>query len=174
MKNLIIQIIGGLAYILLSASYYKKNKLQILFMQIVASLAFALHYYLLSGITGAICNIISMIMMIIIYLCEKSGIEKKAVLIAILIPVLILIAAFSWENIYSIFPIFSSIIMLIAFLLKDENNIRLTGIISNFSWTIYGIFHMSYSTIIFEAITLVATCVSLCTVKFKKENIEKQ
>ena len=115
----------------------------------------------LAGITGAICNIISMVMMIIIYLYEKSGRQRKKILIAILIPVLILIAFFSWENIYSIFPIFSSVIMLVAFLLKSENSIRLIGIISNFSWTIYGLMHSSYITIIFEVITLIATCISL-------------
>ena len=167
MNMILIQLIGGIAYFLLSVSYYQKKKLEILLLQICASLAFALHYYLLSGLTGAMCNIISMIMMIIIYLYEKTGRNKKGILIILMIPVFILIAYFAWENIYSIFPIFSSIVMLIAFLLKDENNIRIMGVISNFSWTIYGIMHGSYITIIYEVITLVATCSSFDSKKHK-------
>lgn len=168
MSNVVAQIVGIIAYILLVASYYRKNKAQILFIQIFASLAFGIHYFMLSGLTGAICNIISLIMMIIIYFYDKSKRKNKKLLIAILIPVLIAISLLSWENIYSVFPIFSSTIMLVAFLLKNEKTIRIFGVISNLSWTVYGIIHMSYSSIIFEIFAVAGTAISLIKEKKSK------
>ena len=58
---LIVQAIGAIGYGTLAFSYFKKEKRQILFMQIVAYVFFTIHYYLLNGITGAICNLIRII-----------------------------------------------------------------------------------------------------------------
>ena len=99
-------------------------------------------------------------MMLIIYLYDKTKRNKKGILIAILIPVLVVITVLSWENIYSIFPIIASVIMLIAFLLNDEKTIRILGLISNLLWTVYGVIYMSYSAIC-EVFSVIGTWIAI-------------
>ena len=169
MRQIITQVIGAIAYILLGASYYKKEKSQILFIQIFSYIAFSIHYYLLGGITGTVCNIIGLLMMIIIYVYDQNKGNNKKILIAIMIPVLILIALLSWQNFYSIFPILSSTIMLIAFLREDSNDIRAMGVVSNLSWTIYGIVLKSPVTIFFEVLILFASIIAFLKNDKKQE-----
>ena len=159
MKFIISQILGAIGYSLLALSYFKKKKRDILFVQIVAYIGFTTHYFLLDALTGTVCNILGFIALILIYFFSKDQ-NKKRVLVAILIPLLIVMAFLSYENIYSIFPVFACFITFISFLSKDENKIRFIGIISATCWLIYAIIHVSYSAIIFEAITVVATIVA--------------
>ena len=157
MNQIIIQSIGIIAYIILMWSYYRKEKIQILFMQIFSSLAFAIHYYLLDGLTGAVCNIISLLTIILIYIFEKKKTSNKSILISIMTPIFSLIALFTWENIYSIFPILASILLLAGFLIDDENTIRKIGIVVAIFWLIYGVICKSYPAILFETLTVITT-----------------
>ena len=69
---ILTQIIGAIGYLTLSASYYKKNKKDILFIQIISYIFFTVHYYMLDGKTGAMCNLLGLIAFVIIYFFEKQ------------------------------------------------------------------------------------------------------
>lgn len=77
MKFIIIQIIGAIAFATLAISYYQKDKRNILFLHIIAYIMFTIHYYLLSGITGAICNLIGLFALFSIYIIEKYKWKNK-------------------------------------------------------------------------------------------------
>ena len=47
MNDIIVQGIGALAYIVLVASYFRKQKSQILSMQIIALILYTIHYQFL-------------------------------------------------------------------------------------------------------------------------------
>ena len=160
MKEIIVQLIGALGFIFLMWSYYKKKKIQILFMQILSSIIFTIHYYMLSGITGAICSFINIIVMMLIYWFEKMK-KRKIFLILILIPFFIAVSLISWENIFSIFPILATILASVSFLCNKETTIRIIGIINCICWIIYGFIYVSYSGIIFNSITVVTTTIAL-------------
>ena len=66
----------------------------------------------------------------------------------------------SYENLFSLFPVFACLLTFNSFLSKDENKIRFIGIISAACWLIYAIIHVSYSAIVFEVITVIATIVA--------------
>ena len=66
----------------------------------------------------------------------------------------------SYENIFSIFPVFACLITFISFLNKDENIIRFIGIISAVCWLVYAFIYMSYSAIIFEIIIIISTIIA--------------
>lgn len=174
MNNLITQLIGVIAYVLLAFSYFKKNKKDILFIQIFSTIAFAIHYYLLGGITAIVCNLISLLIIIIIYFFEKHNGKNKKVLILSTIPLLILISLFTYENIFSIFPIIASTIVLVSFIISNENTIRISGIISALCWMVYAIIYKSYAGIFFEAFSAVSTFIAfLKNFKIKNKNILK-
>ena len=159
MKFIIAQILGAIGYSLLAFSYFKKNKKEILFIQILAYIGFTTHYFLLDAKSGTMCNIIGFIALILIYLLSSNE-KKKKILVAILIPLLIIMSFLSYENIFSLFPVFACLITFNSFLSKDENKIRFVGIISAVCWLIYAIIHVSYSAIIFEIITVISTIIA--------------
>lgn len=165
MHDIIVQLIGAIAFLFLIWSYQKKKKVEILVLQIISAIIFSIHYYFLNAATAVFCNIINCIVFLLIYFYEKKN-KNKLSLFVIMIPLLIIISLISWDGISSILPIIASIIVLIGFLLNNENDIRLIGIISSLCWLIYGLIYISYSAIIFNAVTIITT--SLAIKKHKK------
>ena len=171
--DILIQVIGGIGYLILSLSYFKKVKIEILLMQMIAYVFFTIHYYMLNGITGAICNVIGGVALIIIFLFEKFKLKNKNILIICMIPVAIIISVITYQNIYSIFPIIASISVILSFISSDENVIRFVGLISAVCWLVYAIMYKSYISIAFEAVTLIFVVVA--TIKnYKKVNSDKK
>lgn len=170
MVFIISQILGAIGYSLLAYSFYKKEKKKILYIQILAYIGFTTHYALLKALTGTVCNIIGFIALILIYFFSDD-VAKKKKLVLVLIPLLIVMAFLSYENIFSIFPVVACLLSFNSFLSKDENKIRFIGIISASFWLIYAIIHVSYSAIIFEAITVVSTIIAY--LKNRKKDIKK-
>ena len=160
--NMIItQFIGAIGYGTLALSYFKKNKKEILFMEIIAYIFFTIHYYLLNGITGAICNLIGLFALISIYLFDKYKLKNKYLVSIFFVTILLIINIVNFQNIYSIFPMIASTIVIISFLSNDENKIRIVGVISAICWLIYAIVYKSYIAIIFEVITLINVFLAL-------------
>ena len=159
MKFILSQIIGAVAFSLFSYSFFKKSKKEILYIQILAYIGFIVHFYLMDAPTGTMCNIIGLISVILLYFFADNK-EKKRFLIFTLIALLILLSFITYENIFSIFPITASVITFLSFLSKNKNLIRLIGVISASLWLIYAIIIVSYSAIVFETITVIATIVA--------------
>ena len=159
MKFIIAQILGAVGYSLLAFSFFKKSKKEILFIQIFAYIGFTTHYLLLDALTGTACNILGLIALILIYFLSNDE-KKKKILVLTLIPLLIAMSFLSYENLFSLFPVFACLLTFSWFLSKDENISTFIGIISAACWLIYAIIHVSYSAIVFEVITVIATIIA--------------
>lgn len=157
---LLIQAIGAIGYSTLAFSYFKKEKKQILFIQIIAYIFFTIHYYLLNGITGAICNLIGLFALITIYFFEKYKLKNKLLISMFFMFLLLIINIMAFQNAFSIFPMIASIIVIISFLEDSEKIIRGIGVISAVCWLIYAIAYKSYIAIVFEVITLIDVCIA--------------
>lgn len=168
MKDIIVQAIGAVGYSLLALSYFKKVKKQILLMQIFAYIFFVIHYYLLNGITGAVCNFIGLFALISIYLFDKYNFKNKTIVVGLFIILLLIANIIAFQNIYSIFPLVASTIVLISFIDNNENNIRIVGIIAAVCWLLYAIVYKSYVAIAFEVVTLIDICVAYIQSILKK------
>ena len=164
MNYLLSQLLGAIGYSLLSFSFFKKEKKQILFIQILAYIGFTTHYYLLGALTGTMCNIIGFIALILIYFFSEDY-NKKIILVCILVPLLFLMAYLSYENIFSLFPVIACLITFNSFLSKSESKIRFIGIISAILWLIYAIIIKSYIAIIFETILVICTIIAYFVIR---------
>ena len=161
MKMFLIQCIGAVGYTTLSFSYFKKKKKDILLIEIISYLFFALHYFLLNGITGMICNIIESVSLAVIFFFDKYKLQNK-VLFSLFFSVLLLsINIITYQNIYSFFPMIASIIVILSFLSNKENHIRIIGVIAALCWLIYAIVYQSYVSILFEVFTLANVFLSI-------------
>lgn len=158
-KFIITQLIGLIGYSTLGYSYFRKNKNEILLIQIFSYIMFILHYQLLGAITGSVCNLLGLISFVLIYLFDKFKKNKK-ILVSILIPILLIITLITFENAYSIFPIIASVLVIISFLTDSEEVIRKIGIVAAICWLIYAIVYKSYVAIVFEVITLIVVVIA--------------
>ena len=160
MEFVLIQVIGAIAFVALVVSYYQKEKKSILFMHIVAYIMFTLHYYLLSGVTGAICNAIALVALLAIYFIEKFKWKNKNLVSCIFIILICIINIVTFQNVFSIFPMIASSIVIISFLMNNEDYIRGIGLISAVCWLIYGVAYKSYISIGFEVFTIIGTFIA--------------
>ena len=161
MPDIIIQIIGFVAYAILAISYFCKKKSQILIWNIVASLILALHFFLLEGLSGALCNLIGAAAMAAIYFYEKRGGKNKKLLIGLMFPVGIAIAFLSWQGILSLVPIAASMVLISGFIFKKPQQVRITGVIGGLLWLIYSIFVGSIAGVACEIVVTTATAIAL-------------
>ena len=157
---LLVQGIGAIGYATLAYSYFKEEKKQILFMQIFSYIFFTIHFYMLSGITGAICNFIGLFALVAIYLCDKYKWKSKKYIATFFILLLVIVNIATFQNFFSIFPLIASVIVIVSFLEENEEAIRGIGIVSVVSWLIYAIAYKSYISIPFEVVTLIEVCVA--------------
>ena len=121
---------------------------------------FTIHYYLLSGITGAICNLIGLFALFSIYIIEKYKWKNKNYIAGLFIITLFIINIVTFQNVFSIFPLIASIVVILSFMSDNEDFIRGIGVISAVCWLIYAIAYKSYISIVFEIITLVGTVIA--------------
>ncbi len=154
---MLIQLIGFIGYSILAISYYRKKEKEILFLQIIAYIMFTIHYYLLNGITGAICNLIGLFALVSLYTFKDKDIKK--IIAALFIGLLIAINIVTFQNIYSLFPMVASTIVIASFLGKS-NTIRGIGVIAAICWLIYAIVYKSYIAIVFEVVTLIGVVIA--------------
>ena len=169
LKEILIQAIGALGFIFLGLSYHKKDKTHILIMQIFSYIFFTIHFYLLDGITGAICNLIGFVSLITIFIFEKNKWKYKNYICVLFVAIIIGISIVTFQNIYSVFPMIASSSVIISFLIDNENVIRGIGLLSAICWLVYAIVYKSYISIAYEIYTIVNICVAL----LKNNNLKK-
>lgn len=170
MNILLVQFIGAIGYTLLALSYFKKEKREILFIQIISYIMFTIHYYLLSGLTGAICNFVGLLSLITIYIFDKYKLKNKKLMGILFIIAIIVINIINFQNMYSIFPMIASVIVIISFITDNEEAIREIGVMAAVCWLIYAIVYKSYVAIVFEVLTLLGVCAAVIkNSKNKKE-----
>ena len=129
MEMFLIQLVGAIGYTLISCSFYRKKKIDILFLQIFSYVFFSIHYFLLKAYTGTICNVLGLFALVMIYIVEKKKDNKRRNNIILgIIPILVLISMLTYENFFSILPIVASVLSLISFLTDSEDTIRAIGI----------------------------------------------
>lgn len=152
-----IQLIGLLAFCVLVLSYYKKDSNTILTYQITSNLAYAVHYFLLGGLSGAFISFVGAIRNIIFVKVKRVNI----LLITIFTILYLIITIIFYESLYSIFPMCANICYLIFISKKDKKNILIGAILNSLFWMLYSAFVYSIVGIVTESILIIFNTVQL-------------
>ncbi len=165
-NEIVNQCIGALGYFLLAISYFSKEKSKLLIVQIVSNVFLATHFYLLSGIAGAICDIVCIITDIIIFLNDKRKFINKKLLVVVLI---VLLFSIYFSTLYftnstftlkELFPITATCMIVVSLVSDNKNLIRLIGLLAALCWLVYGIVKHSYASSVFKIIIILSTIIS--------------
>lgn len=152
-----IQLIGLLAFCVLVLSYYKKDSNTILTYQITSNLAYAVHYFLLGGLSGAFISFVGAIRNIIFVKVKRVNI----LMVTIFTIIYLIITIIFYESLYSIFPMCANICYLIFISKKDKKNILIGAILNSLFWMLYSTFVYSIVGIVTESILIIFNTIQL-------------
>ena len=152
-----IQLIGLLAFCILVLSYYKKDSNTILTYQITSNLSYAVHYFLLGGLSGAFISFVGAIRNIIFIKVKRINI----LLVTIFAIIYLVITITFYEYLYYIFPMFANLFYLIFISKKDKKNILIGAILNSLFWVLYSVFVYSVVGVVTEFILIIFNAIQL-------------
>ena len=156
-----VQIIGFIAWLLLGLSYYRKDTDHILVFQVISTILFCLHYYLLGAYSGLLICIYEVIRDYSYYKTDKDNyiFVGSALVYGVS-------AYITFTSLLDLFPYFAS--LMDGFFLTKKRRIVVFGAIVTYTlWFIYDMYAMSYSGAITDGIIIIS---NLYIFLFRKEN----
>lgn len=150
-----VQIIGFVAWLVLVASYYREDTNRILIFQIIATVLYCIHYYLLGAYSGLFICFFEVVRD---YLYYKTDWDDYIYYGSI--PVYIISGFVSFTNLVDLLPIFASLSDG-YFLTKKRQTVIIGAIMTYTLWVIYDIFVMSYSCAITDGLVAISNVVIL-------------
>lgn len=145
-----IQILGLMAWLFLVLSYYRKNTNKILVFQIIGTLLYCIHYFLLGGYSGLfICAFET----IFDYGYYKT--DKDEYIYIISVPIRIIGGLLTFRGVMDLLPIIASLTD--GYTLTKKKKIVVIGAIISYTlWVIYDIYIMSISGAITDGIIVLS------------------
>ena len=162
-----IQLIGILGFCVVVLSFYKKETTTILMYQITSNFVYAVHYFLLGGLSGAFCCVIGMIRNVTLIKCDN-----KKIILPIFITIYFLITILFYEGIYSLLPMMANLSYLIGMTYKNKKTLLKGALVSSSCWIMYAIFVSSYVSIVTELILLISNSIELIRIIKNCEKVD--
>lgn len=147
---LFVQVLGFIAWLLLALSYYRKDTNHILVFQIISTILFCLHYYLLGAYSGLLICIYEVIRDYSYYKTDKDN-----YIFIGSIAVYAISAYFTFTGWLDLFPYLASGIDGF-FLTKKRKTVVWGAIVTYTLWLIYDLYALSYSGAITDAIIIIS------------------
>jgi hypothetical protein len=145
-----IQLIGFVAWLILSLSYYRKDTNHILVFQIISTILFCLHYYLLGAYSGLLICAYEVIRDYSYYKTDKDNYIFIGSMIVYAIS-----AYITFTGWLDLFPYIASTID--GFFLTKKRKIVVLGAIVTYTlWLIYDLYAKSYSGAITDGIIIIS------------------
>lgn len=145
-----VQIIGFIAWILLAFSYYGKDTNRILIFQVISTILFCVHYYLLGAYSGLLICVFEVVRDYAYYKTDKDNYIFIGSMIVYIISSII-----TFTTLLDLFPYLASTID--GFFLTKKRKIVVFGAIITYTlWFIYDLYAMSYSGAITDAIIIIS------------------
>lgn len=161
----IIALIGSLLLVFTGSS---KEKSKIIIIQTIQIILFIISNILLGGITGAIINILCIIRNVLYY---KNLLKTNAKAILIILS-LIFTIPFNNLGFIGLLPLISNITYILFMHLKNVVHFKLLIAFNTFTWLIYDFYIKSYTSTVFDFLTIVATFISIYQIKHaNKKNL---
>jgi hypothetical protein len=158
---IISQVFVVVGYLLFAITYLLKNRVPILFINIISSIAYTLGYLFLNAWAGMAMNLFAVSRNAILLIqnrYKKSTKTTKSdyIILAILCAVIIALAVVTYDGFWSLMSIFATILYTISTWHKNTRVYKIIGIFVSLFWLIYNIYVYSLFGIILESLVLVS------------------
>ena len=169
-NEIIAQVIGIFAMTCNILSYQQKTQKGVLVFQLAGGALFAINFFMLGAIMGALLNVIATIRAILFIFKDKLHTDNLIWFIGFIIVFVVCYAltftVFKKEPnfinfIIELLPVIGMVALTIGFRAKSAKAIRLCGLVSSPAWLIYNIIALSIGAIICEAISIVSIFIGI-------------
>ena len=176
MEYIVSQIFVCLTYICFGLTYFTSNRNKILIVCLLALLFNGVHYSLLSAWAGLGVVIVAVIRNVLFMIQERIPVLDKyiiddwIILITLLI-ISVVVAAITYDSIFCLFSIVSSIVYTISVWQKNVKVYRILGLVASVLSLVYLVYISSIFGIILESLLFVTMLIS--TIIFSKKEKSK-
>ena len=161
----IAQGIGIIAAAISISSFQFKNNKTLFILRAIASILFALNYFLIGAMTAAILNAINILCMVLMVYGERHRYIAIPIFLSLLYTVAVI---FTYEGILSILLLIAQLACVISLWTIDGLKIRLAQLfIASPIWLINNIIVFTIGGIITEVFAIVSVIVSILRFGFK-------
>ena len=164
------QIFGFVAVILGFSSYQVKTRKKLLFLQILTTLVFSIHYFLIGATTGMVMNAAGILRNIVYYNKDKKFYNGKLFPIVFVI-LMTLLGAYSWQGIHSILIVAGLAINTYCMSFDNPQNVRKSILVTSPMVLIYDIIEFSIGGAIYETIVIISSIIGILRFRKNRKNI---
>jgi hypothetical protein len=165
----LIQALSILGMTMNILSYQGKQPKTVIWIQFFGSLFFAVHFFLLNAITGAMLNLIGVLRAVIYANKEKLRYVRLLNVLFIAVYLLTYVATFTvfekaptlFNFVVEILPVVAMIATTISFSKTSAATIRKFAFISSPSWLIYNCVNVSVGGILCESFALISVILAM-------------
>ena len=162
---LIGNIIALIASILMVLSGLQKNKKKILFIQIIQIALSIISNIVLGGYTGAIINALSCIRDILCYK-DKMGVKEKIIIILLAVGLSLVFNNLGWIG---LLPVVATAVYIIFMNTENVVKFKMLIIFSMIMWLAYDVYIKSYTSGVFDFMSIIANIMAIWQIKRIKE-----
>lgn len=164
MQIVIGNIIALLASLLMVYSGLIRKKAKFIYIQTIQILLFVISNLVLGGITGAITNAFACIRNILFY---KNKLKNREKIVLALITIVFSLL-FNNLGIIGLLPLISTVVYTLLIDLKDVVKFKMLVIATVILWFIYDIYIQSYTSAIFDFMTIITNTIAIYKLHFLK------
>ena len=177
--EIIAQIIGIGAMAMNCFSFQQKERKTVLAFQLVGTSLFAINFFMLGAISGAILNLLGAIRSVVFMYREKFNANHPLWLAGFIATyILSYVAVFTvFEKeptalnlILEILPVIGMVLTTLSFRYKDAKTIRRFGFINAPLWLTYNIYSKSIGAIICESLNIISIIIGTLRHDVKRKN----
>lgn len=163
------QIIETIALIITLYAYHLNTKKKIFKTMCISNILDILHYLFLDAFSGGLTKIMALIRNIFILKKEDNKKSNSNIFLFLFIIAYMILAVFTYKNIYSLLPFIAAIIYMVIVWSGDELQIKKIAFLCYFLWLVYNISVFSIMGIISNVVALVSTYIAYRN--YKKEMV---
>jgi hypothetical protein len=156
---LAVQAVGVCALLIDILSVQRKRRTNILAMQMVASVTWVIHFFLLGAISGAAMNAVGIIRSLSYY--KWRGKHRPRRVLYMILALSVIMAAITWQGALSVLPLAAMIIAATAFWQRGEQVVRILLLVAAPLWFAYNFFSHSYAGMTSDVLALVSLSLAL-------------
>lgn len=180
--KLLAQTIGIVAMTFNIFSYQQKKQVGVLFFQLIGSVLFTVHFFMMKAYTGGLMNAIGIVRAVVFLKRDLFKSERVAWFVGFEIVyatcyVLTFTAfktPFTLGNaLFELLPVFGMTLTTVAFRSRSARTTRALGLINSPAWLIYNVFVKSYGAICCEAVSLISIIIGFFRLDQKSEETKE-
>jgi len=158
---IIAQALGFISFIISLIAFHKRKKEKILRSMILSNIFDLIHYLLLEAYSGCITKLLAIFRNVFVIFKDKYKALSSNMFLYIFILLYIISGIWTFENIWSIFPIISALIYAIAIWKGNELTLKKAACAGYFLWLVYNILVLSVSGIISNIVSIFSLFIAI-------------